>query len=208
MGMIRHGQRRHSKASESYVDVTFQYDDGASWSGSIPIEYRRTGVELTEPSDIEEYLKQAYTYCHPSNYPRWRQEQMMFWSHKAKAKVTKLFFDALINFEWTCVACQLPPNQNWARRIQDLKEMGYTIATDTARKCSTCDSRKTHIILVPLPRGGISGYEVWSPALRKRIVDLLRGYDDYEDKFGKKDNLLPDHKFPEIRWGNDTRRSY
>lgn len=203
--IVQHGQRRHSKASESYIDVTFRYDDGTIWEGAIPVEYRRTGVDLAESSAIEEYLQQAFLYCHPSNYPKWRQEQEVFWLQK-EAEVTKSFFDVLITFKWTCVACQLPPNPNWARRIQDLKEMGYTIATHTSKKCPTCGSKKTHIILVPLPRGGISGYEVWSSSLRKKIIDLLGGYDAYEGKTVGKDNLLPDHKFPEIRWGNDTRR--
>lgn len=204
--ITNHGQRNHSKASETYVDVTFRYDDGTVWVGSIPIEFRRTGIELTDPLDIEKYLEEVYAYCDPSKYSEWRQEQESFWLNKSKAKVTKEFFDKLINFQWTCVTCQLPANPNWARRIQDLKEMGYTIATNTARICKNCNSNKTHIILVPLPRGGISGYEIWSPTLRKRIVDLLGGYDAYEGKSGNKDNLLPDHKFPEIRWGDDTRR--
>ncbi len=204
--IINRGQRNHSKASERYIDVRFEYDDGTVWIGSIPIEYRRTGIELHEPSDIEEYLKKAYFYCNPINYQKWRQEQKIFWADKTKAEVTKPIFDILTTFTWTCVTCQLPPNPNWARRIQDLKEMGYTIATHTAKKCNNCNSNKTHIILVPLPRGGISGYELWSPNLRKRIVDVLGGYDAYEGKIGKKDNLLPDHKFPEIRWGNDTKR--
>jgi hypothetical protein len=200
------GERTHSKASERYVDVIFEYKDGTIWNGSIPIEYRRTGVELTEQEDIEEYIKKAYDYCHPNNYQSWKQEQKEFWLNKAKAKITKEIFEVLTTFEWTCVSCQLPANPNFARRIQDLKEMGYTIATDTTKRCNTCDSKKTHLILVPLPRGGVSGYEVWSPSLRKKIVDLLNGYDAYEGKIVKKDNLLPDHKFPEIRWGRDTKR--
>lgn len=37
------GERKHSKASEKYVDVIFTYGDGSKWEGSVPIEYRRTG---------------------------------------------------------------------------------------------------------------------------------------------------------------------
>lgn len=201
-----HRQRRHSKASERYVDVTFYYDNNDCWDGSIPIEYRRTGTDLSSQSDIDEYVQQVYKFCDPQLYPKWRQQQQEFWLSKQKATVTKSFFDALTSFQWTCVNCQLPPNPNWARRIQDLKEMGYTIATDTTKQCKECGNRNTHIILVPLPRGGISGYETWSPSLRKRIVNLLNGYDVYENRLGKKENLLPDHKFPEIRWGSYTKR--
>lgn len=100
--------------------------------------------------------------------------------------------------------CDLPPNPNWARRIQDIKEFGYTLATDTAHLCTKCNTKNTHLLLVPLPRGGITGYEVWSPGLRARIIQLHKNYDAYEGKNGQ--HLLPDHKFPEIRWDLNTKR--
>lgn len=53
------GERTHSKASEKYVDVIFSYNDQTIWNGSIPIEYRRSGVELTEQKDIQEYIEKA-----------------------------------------------------------------------------------------------------------------------------------------------------
>ncbi|MEC4814708.1 MAG: hypothetical protein SAK29_15725 [Scytonema sp. PMC 1069.18] len=199
-------KRNHLKASERYVDVIFSYDDGSFWEGSIPIEYRRTGIELHNESEVLEYLTQVSRYCHSKQREEWLRVQEVFWDGKAKARVTKEFFDALTTFEWTCVSCQMPKNPNWARRIQDLKEFGYTIATHTARLCQRCNIKNTHLIIVPIPRGGLSGYETWSPDLRKRIVDVLQSYDAYEGKLGKKEQLLPDHKFPEIRWGNNTRR--
>ena len=202
----RRGERFHTKASERYLDVIFHYSNTVSWVGSIPIEYRRTGTELTDPAEIAEYLLQCYDFCHPANWPDWIREQQEFWKTKPKAVETKAFFDALLSFEWRCVSCQMPANPNWARRIQDIKEMGYTLATDTTKFCSTCRSAKTHLLLVPIPRGGLTGYEAWSPALRKRIVSLLRGYDVYEGRAGRSEGLLPDHKFPEIRWDDKTRR--
>ena len=149
------------------------------WAGSIPIEYRRTGTNLTEDEEVNSYIEQIYDYCNPSRYEQWMQEQQNFWADKTKAEVTKSFFDALTTFKWTCVNCQLPSNPNWARRIQDLKEMGYTIATDTAKYCAVCTKKKTHLILIPVLRGGISGYETWSPALRKKIIRLLKSYDAF-----------------------------
>ena len=84
--------------------------------------------------------------------------------------------------------------------------MGYTIATDTNRFCEQCGKRRTFLILVPLPRGGLSGYEIWSQALREKIVKVLGSYDAYEGKTVKSESLLPDHKFPEIRWNLETKR--
>lgn len=54
--IVQHGQRRHSKASESYIDVTFRYDDGTIWEGAIPVEYRRTGVDLAESSALLDFV--------------------------------------------------------------------------------------------------------------------------------------------------------
>ena len=204
--VIVHGYRAHTKASERYVDVTFVYADGQKWEGSVPIEYRRTGTDLREEAEITAYLLEIQPYCHPIAWPKWRAEQELFWQEKSGAEVTKAFFDALINFHWTCVTCECPPNPNWARRVQDLKESGYTIATDTARYCSKCEAKKTHLLLLPIPRGGVSGYETWSPKLRKRIVNVLATYDAYEARVGNRDALLPDHKFPEIRWDETTKR--
>jgi hypothetical protein len=61
-------------------------------------------------------------------------------------------------------------------------------------------------LLLPLKRGGITGYETWSAELRNRIIAVLETFDCYEAKSGKKEGLLPDHKFPEIRWDGDTKR--
>lgn len=199
-----HQDRSHRKASERYKDVTFFYEDGTVWEGSIPIEYRRTGTNLYEEKEIQEYLRKAYHYCQPSERAKWLAEQKIFWSSKRKEETWELF-EKLTTLKWTCISC-VYSNPNWARRNQDLKEMGYTIATDTNRFCQKCRKRRTFLILIPLPRGGISGYEVWSPTLRQRIVKVLENYDAYEGKTVISDSLLPDHKFPEIRWDLNTKR--
>jgi hypothetical protein len=201
-----HGKPRiHRKASERYLDVTFRYEDGASWEGSIPIEYRRTGVDLSEELELNEYLEQVYDYCHPSKIKEWLSEQDKFWKDKQKKETWELF-EKLKKLQWICISCEYN-NPNWARRNQDLKEMGYTITTKTNQFCPICQKNKrTFLLLVPLPRCGISGYETYSPALRERIIKVLGSYDAYEGKLGKKDSLLPDHKFPEIRWDLETRR--
>jgi len=69
----------------------------------------------------------------------------------------------------------------------------------------TCNSNKTHLILLPIERGGIAGngYETWSPYLRKRIIKTLGSIDVYENRFNA--HCLPDHKFSEIRWDENTK---
>lgn len=195
----------HTKASEVYVAVTFTYPNNKIWTGWVPIEYRRTGTSLKTSDEIAEHLNSVYEQMNPENFPNWLKEQDEFWKTKQKSKVTKPFFDSLIKGGWQCVECTLPKNANWARRIQDLKEVGYTIATDTKRYCPKCGGNKTHLILLPIKRGGIkgNGYETWSPALRKRIIQVLNGIDVYENV--KSPHCLPDHKFSEIRWDEDTK---
>lgn len=193
----------HSKASEEYVHVQFNYS-GDIWDGWVPVEYRRTGVSLKTQDDVYSYLNKVYEQMKPENFDNWKNEQDIFWQNK-NAKTTKSFFDCLIRGGWQCVECTLPKNPNWARRIQDLKEFGYTIATDTHRYCPNCKSNKTHLILLPIKRGLSqgNGYETWSPALRKKIISVLDGIDAYE--CSKNPHCLPDHKFPEIRWDEDTK---
>lgn len=196
------GFREHSKASEKYADVLFVYPDGSKWEGSVPIEYRRTGTFAKTDEEINNLLKKAYEVMDPKNKAKFIDEQKEFWKN-SKAKVTKPFFDGLIDSKWKCVGCELPQNPNWARRIQDLKEMGYTLATNTKMFCKKCNKNTTHLILVRFERGQETGYETWSPKLRARILKVLNNKDVYENVVRK--HLLPDHKFSEIRWDENTK---
>jgi len=203
-------RKKHSKASEEYVEVRFTYDNEISfecYEWWIPVEYRRTGISIasTSEEELHEYLNIVYEQLNPANFDGWIIKQKTFWDNKKRADVTKGFYDKLVGFDWKCVTCDLPPNPNFARRIQDLKEFGYTLATDTNRYCKRCNANKTHIQLLPIERGGIagSGYETWSPALRSRIIRVLGIIDVYEYKINP--HALPDHKFSEIRWGGDTK---
>ena len=198
------GLREHNKASERYVDVKFSYSNGFKWLGSVPIEYRRTGVFAKTKEEIKEALENAYQSMNPVNASGWLKEQKSFWKN-TRADVTKPFFDVLKNSKWKCVAHDLPSNPNWARRIQDIKEMGYTLATNTNMFCTKCRKNTTHLILLKLPRGSQTGYEIFSPTLRKRIIKVLNSYDAFEGKIRNSNSLLPDHKFPEISWDDKTR---
>lgn len=197
------GGRTHSKASEAYVDVKFHYPkQKLTWDGAIPIEYRRTGVHAKTEEEITELIEKTYDLINPDNYQTWLKDQEEFWKTSNK-KVTQPFFESLKDGKWKCVYCQLPRNPNWARRVQDLKEFGYTIATHTKKHCPNCNRNTTQLIMLPIERGGQTGYETWSPNLRKRILSVLGNHDAYENK--KRHSLLPDHKFPEIRWDDKTR---
>ncbi len=202
--IIKGINRAHSKASERYVDAVFIYDK-LRWETSVPIEYRRTGVDLQNDKDIEEYLNKVYSECGPKNWGQWRTEQKSYWAGRS-ADITANIFMPLLSFNWTCQGCELPQNPNFARRVQEIKECGYTLSTHPNMHCHKCDSAKTHLLLLPLKKGGVSGYETWSPKLRERIIRTLEYHDAYEGKAVPPHGLLPDHKFPEIRWDMTTRR--
>jgi hypothetical protein len=202
-------KRSHTKASEVYLSVTYEYPGSVIIDWDVPIEYRRTGTHLLESTDeeMDEFLTNVGEICNPANWNAWKSEQDIFWdTEKSNSAVTRKFFDALSNeFAWCSVQSDFPANPNWARRTQDLKELGYTIATKTMLDSKT-QQNCTHLQLLPLPRYGVTGYETWSPKLRSRIVSVLNNFDVYEARKVSNDSLLPDHKFPEIRWDTTTKR--
>lgn len=196
----------NNKASEIYIDVLIKFKN-YEWSGFVPLSYRRTGLNLNieNKNEIKEYLNSIYNYFDPKNYTKWIDEQEKFWNTKPKATITKSFFDKLKEGGWKCGSCEMPRNSNPQRRIQDIKEFGYTIATDTKRFCEKCQRNTSQRILLPLPRfhSEGNGYETISQKLRTKIIETLKNYDSYEGKVGQ--HLLPDHKFSEIRWDHDTK---
>jgi len=201
--ILDNSKKKHLKASEEYIHVKFTYPN-KTWEGWVPTEYRRTGVSIKTEEELETLLQYVYDQMNPANFEQWMNAQKEFWGIK-KAKITKPFFDSLVKGEWQCVACTLPKNPNFARRIQDLKEFGYTLATDTNRYCPNCKAKKTHILLLPIPRGisDGNGYETFSPKLRIKIIKALGAIDVYENR--KNLHTLPDHKFSEIRWDESTK---
>lgn len=143
----------HSKATEAYLAVKFRYGTEV-WEGYVPITYRRTGTEI-DPADEEalyEHLNRVYELTDPARLEDWRKEQKDFWKTKPHAGITKTFFDKLAEGGWKCGVCDMPNNPNPQRRIQDLKEFGYTIATDLSRYCPKCQRNTAQRILLPLPR--------------------------------------------------------
>ena len=196
----------NTKGSEEYIHVVFHYPS-KDWEGLVPVEYRRTGVSINVNNldELYGYLNGVYEQMNPKNYDEWKRTQDEWWQReKSGAWITREFFDALCDGEWKCISCQLPINPNYQRRIQDLKEFGYTIVTDTKRRCPRCNKTTRHLALLPIPRGEAqgNGYETWSPELRKRILRVLREFDVYEYRASK--HCLPDHKFSEIRWDENT----
>ena len=90
-------------------------------------------------------------------------------------------------------------SSNPQRRIQDLKEMGFTLVTKMEEK-------KTYHMLLPFDIVKAPTYETIPAKVRKAIFSALDNIDAYNDKPVDR-SALPDHKFPEIRWKADTPES-
>ncbi len=197
--------RHHNKASEAYVDIEARID-GKIREISVPVNYRRTGLDADTRSDCENIIRAAIESFNSKDLTKWKGDAKRYWDSSNK-RVTRPFFDALLGklAQWVCQRCELPENPNFARRIQDIKEAGFTLSTETARRCTSCGQSASHYMLLPVPQGNAHGYETFSKVLRNRIMKVLKSYDAYEDSIRPSASLLPDHKFSEIRWSEDTR---
>lgn len=186
----------HGKASECYIDVTFIQEDGFKWKTIVPYVNRRAGLFLDTEEEIVAYLKSIKPYFQKSAMQKWRNAERKVWEN-SKADVTKEFFFALLTFK---PVTEFPPNDNPARRIQDIKDAGYTVAT-----IHHYQDRKSARILLPIPKAAEMGYETFTPRFKARVIRLLNGINAYESKPTTPKGLIPDHKFSEVRWDKDTK---
>lgn len=205
IGIVATAFREHSKASEKYVDVIITHPNH-TWEGSIPYFYRRTGLFIEEPEELVAYLEEIYPYFSKKNIDDFKIDEKKRWNDEFKGKkVTKPFFDILINLEWNSAKYDLPKNDNWQRRIQDIKELGYTLATRPRTAMGNHQGASTYIMLIPMPKGGTTGYEIMSESFKKQVIKALKSINIYELSSANTLGLIPDHKFPEIRWDKDTK---
>ncbi len=201
------GSYIHAKASEAFVEVEITEASGLLvWNGAVPYQYRRTGLHLITEQEIAFYLCGIREHLDLDSVQRWASRERRYWSDNfSQAPVTTPIFHRLLSMDWV-YGHQFPPNpdgnanQNLQRRIQDIKDKGYTVASKREGKIW---KRK----LLPLPRQMAYTYETISSKLRARILSALNAVDVYELSSPNRMGLIPDHKFPEIRWDADTPRN-
>lgn len=186
----------NNKASETYVRTKFVQDDGYKWETVVPFIIRRSGLFIKDEKELADYLISIKPYFQKKAMNAWRKKEKAKWL-KNRAEVTKKFFFVLLSFE---EETEFPPNDNPARRIQDIKEAGYTIAS-----IPHSIGRKTSRILLPIPLNTEMGYETFTPQFKARVIRLLKGINAYEAKQTTAKGLIPDHKFSEVRWDEETK---
>lgn len=186
--------QHHTKASESYINVEFNFSNGYKWTGLVPVQDNRKGIDIQSEVELVAYLVEIKPYFSEESVQQFKNTEAQYWKKTfPKADVTTQFFDKLIEIMQWVKPSDFPNNNNPARRIQDIKDAGYTIVTDP----------KKGRMMLPLPRNNAREYEVFSANLKNKIIKILKNTNVYELSSHKKD-LLPDHKFPEIRWDENT----
>ncbi len=63
----------------------------------------------------------------------------------------------------------------------------------------------TSRILLPIPLNTEMGYETFTSQFKARVISLLKERNAFEAKVTNKKALIPDHKFSEVRWDDNTK---
>lgn len=188
----------HTKASEKYVVATYA-QGGVLKKWVIPYQYRRTDTFIDTESDMISLIKRSKEKFAPKYIlafkNRIRKKVYEIFGHGASVTVP-IFLQLLDNCgEW--VWNKNFRNENPQRRIQEIKETGFTISTMFG------EGRKTYHMLLPFDPVKSATYEVISQSIRRQIFSV---HDRINAFTGEplSTSCLPDHKFPEIRWDKDT----
>lgn len=206
----------NSKASEYYIRTKFVQDDDFTHTTIVPYEYRRTGLELRTEKDIAEYLISVKKYFTKEWMESWIAKEKRECRADIKAKkqknadkkargkketeiVTPYFLLKLLTLEETS-GDKLPRNRNPQRRLQDLKDSGYTIPIVQYGR------EKTTSTLLPFPKHEEMGYEKgFTKQFKARVIRLLKCRNAFEARVTSAKSLIPDHKFSEVRWDDNTK---
>lgn len=187
----------NNKASEMYVRTIFVQDDGFKWETVVPYRDRRARLDIKTDEELAVYLISLKPYFEKDAMKKWKlQEQKR---GLVGGPVTSLFFKVLLSFKEEFE--RFPTNPNSARRIQDIKDAGYTLASVPRPHGLKGYSR----ILLPIPLHSKTGYETFTPQFRARVIRLLHERNAFEARKTNKKALIPDHKFSEVRWDAETK---
>ena len=187
----------NNKASETYVRTTFIQDDGFKWDTVVPYVDRRAGLNIETEQELAEYLISIKPYFRKNAMKKWKKQELK--RGLIGGSVTPLFFNVLLSFKEEFE--RFPMNPNSARRIQDIKDAGYTLASVPRPNGLKGYNR----ILLPLPLHTEMGYETFTSQFKERVIRLLKERNAFEARVTAKKALIPDHKFSEVRWDDETK---
>jgi len=187
----------HGKATEDYAVVSVCCN-GVWNEWYIPYVYRWHNICINTAIEIAERIKACKPLLTVANIEAYKinTRRLIKLLLGARADVTTPIFKKLLKNcgEWVCNREFRNPNPQ--RRILDLKQKGFTLATKI-------ENKKTYHMLLPFDIVKAPTYETIPANVRKLIFAALGNKDAYYDKPVDR-SALPDHKFPEIRWNAST----
>ena len=148
----------NNKASETYVRTTFIQDNGFKWDTVVPYVDRRAGLNIQTEQELADYLVSIKPYFRKETMESWKKQELK--RGLIGGSVTPLFFNVLLSFKEEFE--RFPVNPNSARRIQDIKDAGYTLASVPRPNGLKGYNR----ILLPLPLHAEMGYETFTPQFK------------------------------------------
>lgn len=193
----------NNKSSEKYIKTKFVQSNGFSWETYVPYYSRWSALFIEKEEDMAAYLMSLKQYFTEEKMKQWREKEWGKWESN-RGNVTKYVFKVLLSFKGEYMF-PLPGDKfsdNPAKRIQEIKNAGYTLSSVMV---NIDGSKKTKRYLLPIPLNNELGYETFTPQFKKRVIRLLREINAYEAKPTSVSSLIPDHKFSEIRWDDETK---
>lgn len=194
------GFEYNKPACECYVHTIFMQSDGYHIETMVPYEYRRSHLALKNEFDIAQYLISIKSRFEKEFVTKWCADELSEIATKNTnyAKFLRILLSSGCN---EILQNKFPQNNNPQKIFQAIKDNGYILSILRGSK-ENCNH--TRYWLLPLPKIGETIYEKMSPVFRARVIRILEGFDAYEGKKTSVRALLPDHKFPEIRWTPDV----
>lgn len=197
-GITVHEFRENSPACEKYVYTTFN-QDSFFIKTMVPYVYRRSGLCLETSLEVAEHLKSLKGYFKKDYINDWCSQQSLKISDEESTNFT--FLRILINsYCKEITQDKFPQNNNPQKIFQTFKDKGFVISILRGKKNE--NGGKTRYWLLPIPMTAGTYYEVMSEDFRNHVVSILGSVDVYENRTAV--GLLPDHKFSEIRWDENT----
>jgi len=184
----------HNKATERYVLV--KSISGKEWL--LPYYSLYGGNQIDDVDSLAKYIGSCMVLLSPENIEQFklRTRRRLKQEFGARAKITLPIFRRFLNGCGEWIAEKSHKNSNSARRVEDIKERGYTIVTYR-------HDNETYRMMLPFDKVKSKKHETIDARLRKRIFSVLNNIDAFTG--GKiSTSSLPDHKFPEVRWDEHT----
>ena len=182
---------------EHYVESTFK-DGDYTYTTMVPIVYRRAFLELFSEDKVAEYLCSIKDYFKEDAVNKWFTTELLNVPNKDGIAYT--FLRILLGSKGRkLLSSDFPQNPNAQKIIQGWRDKGYVISTIHGSKDT---NQETPHWMLPLPKLKETVYEKMSKPFVEKVLKTLGRVNVYECRQTSGD--LPDHKFSEVRWDDDT----